>query len=62
MPQFIAIAAIGAGLIAGARWARRAMLNREVHRQQAEHKRRGDTARTMGDLTADPENGVYRAK
>jgi len=62
MPQFIAIAAIGAGLIAGARWARRALLNREVHRQQAEQRRRGDNARTVGDLTPDPESGVYRAK
>ncbi len=59
MPHFISIAAIGAGLIAGAGWVRRKLVELEAERQQADMARRSDEARTVGSLKEDPKTGVY---
>ena len=60
MPQFVSIAAIGAGLIAAAGWARRRWAQLDAERQKADMVRRGDEARTVGSLKDDPKTGVYR--
>jgi len=62
MPPVIAILAAGATLYAGARWARRELLELEKRQRQADLSRRGSAARSVGKLSQDPESGVYRPK
>ncbi len=62
MSQIFTIAAVGASLIAGARLARRALERSAAQRQKEDFAKRGDAAKSVGDLAPDPENGVYRPK
>jgi hypothetical protein len=68
MPQLIAIALAGAGLLAGARWFARtaaaAVAEAERRREQAEREAAGwaQEPRDLGTLEFDSRSGVYRPR
>jgi hypothetical protein len=66
MPQFIALAVVGAGLYAGYRWLARAAqeIAAQLKRLEAElEPQAGRVAeKDMGDLEYDAVSGVYRPK
>ncbi|MEO0620553.1 MAG: hypothetical protein AAFZ01_14940 [Pseudomonadota bacterium] len=62
MPHPLAIAAIGAGLFASARWARRRLEALQADHAARELKERSSKARASGTLKADPDTGVYRPR
>ena len=61
MPQLIALAFVGAGLVAGARFLSRAIgaMTEDLRRAEAEARVK-TMPKDLGTLTWDPEAGVYR--
>ncbi|MEL6287272.1 MAG: hypothetical protein AAFQ35_00710 [Pseudomonadota bacterium] len=62
MANPLALAALGAGLLVGARWARRRLEQVASERQKAELRARSDTAKPSGDLAPDPGTGIYQPR
>ena len=62
MQPLLTIAAVGASLFAGARLARRVLERGAEQRRKEDLARRGDSAKTVGDLAQDAKSGVYRPK
>ena len=64
MPQFFALALVGAGLYAGYRWLARAAreIASEVAREEDafRHRAGGALEKDMGRLEYDPVSGEYR--
>jgi hypothetical protein len=61
MPQLIALAVVGAGLVAGARFLSKVVvaMTDDLRRAEAEARVKA-TPKDLGTLTWDPEAGVYR--
>ncbi|MEL7544756.1 MAG: hypothetical protein AAGJ70_13405 [Pseudomonadota bacterium] len=62
MPHPLAIAAVGAGLFATARWARRHLDALQAQQAARELKERSGKARAAGKLEIDPQSGIYRPR
>lgn len=64
MPQLIALAVVGVGLLAGARALSRVLTGMAEDFRRAEDEARVKAAapKDLGTLTWDPEAGVYRPR
>ena len=65
VPQFVALALVGAGLYLGYRWLTQATqeITADVKRKEDELRRRAAILeKDMGALEYDPATGVYRPK
>lgn len=65
VPQFVALALVGAGLYLGYRWLTQATqeITADVKRKEDELRRRAAILeKDMGVLEYDPATGVYRPK
>lgn len=67
MPQLVAIAVIGAGLVAGYKWAAKKMEEARIAAERAETELRRQAAQAgepkdLGMLELDPASGEYRPR
>lgn len=67
MPQLVAIAVIGAGLVAGYKWAAKKLEEARIaaERAEAELRRRASQSaepKDLGMLELDPASGEYRPR